>query len=138
MDIIVGQDNLWKFVLEDTIIHPSEKFAVTNTKLGWTLGGHLPTHFPVMWQQNGPEGQKISINAIRIHKNSNVENNKIEEVLLKLFNKEEEKKDESIYTPEEKYAVESFLKNIKQEKDGRYTVNPLLKPNHLKLEIIIS
>ena len=41
---------------------------------------------------------------------------------------------ESEYTPDEKRAMESFFKNIKQEEDGMYTVNPLLKTEQLLLK----
>ena len=41
---------------------------------------------------------------------------------------------ESKYTPDEKRAMESFFKNIKQEEDGMYTVNPLLKTEQLLLK----
>ena len=43
-----------------------------------------------------------------------------------MFEKEEEDESE-IYTVEEQFAVNSFNQNVKQEKDGRYTVNPLFK-----------
>ena len=42
-------------------------------------------------------------------------------------------KDEGIYTPDETYAMESSIKNIKHEADGRCTVSPLLRPDYLPL-----
>ena len=38
VDVIVGQDNLWRSVLNKIIIHPSQEFGAIKTKLGWTLG----------------------------------------------------------------------------------------------------
>ena len=41
VDVIVGQDNLWRIVLNKIIIHPSQEFGAIKTKLGWTLGGKV-------------------------------------------------------------------------------------------------
>ena len=134
IDIIIGQDNLWKFVLEDTIIHPSNTFAITNTKLGWTIGGKFHKYLYAKWQRIKPKETILSsTNSIRTA-SPKTQDSQIEEVLTKLFNKEEEMENESEYTPDEKRAMESFFKNIKQEEDGMYTVNPLLKTEQLLLK----
>ena len=130
LDIIIGYHNIWKFVLEDTIIHPSQQFAITNKKLGWTIGGNTPKNLLAEWQRIHPnplmEWQRRYPNEKIMGSTTNTnmispkeENSNLEKVLLKLFNKEEEMKDEGIYTPDETYAMESFIKNIKQEADGR-------------------
>ncbi len=46
VDIIIGQDNFWSLVLDGIIKHPSEKFGIIKTKLGWTLGGSICTISP--------------------------------------------------------------------------------------------
>ena len=123
-------------MLEDTIIHPSEKFAITNTKLGWTVGGNTPKDLLAEWQRIHPNFHIKKILSSTTNTKMitpKEENSNLEKVLLKLFNKEEEMKEEGIYTPDETYALESFIKNIKQEADGRYTVSPLLRPEHLPL-----
>ena len=133
IDIIIGQDNLWKFVLEDTIIHPSNMFAITNTKLGWTVGGKFYKYLPAIWQRIKPKETVLrSTNSIRAA-SPKIQDSQIQKILIKLFNKEEEIEDENAYTPDDNHAMESFLKNSKQEKDRRYTVNPLLKTEQLEL-----
>ena len=121
-------------MLEDTIIHPSNTFAITNTKLGWTIGGKFHKYLYAKWQRIKPKETILSsTNSIRTA-SPKTQDSQIEEVLTKLFNKEEEMENESEYTPDEKRAMESFFKNIKQEEDGMYTVNPLLKTEQLLLK----
>ena len=42
VDLIIGQDNLWRLVLAGIVVHPSEDFGIWKTKLGWTIGGKIP------------------------------------------------------------------------------------------------
>ena len=58
---------------------------------------------------------------------------KYKKSLVRLFEKEEEVED-GAYTVEEQYAVDSFLKNVRKEEDGRYTVSPLLKEANVPLK----
>ena len=55
VDIMICQDNFWTLVLEGVIKHPSEKFGILSTKLGWTVGGRISTTSLVMWQQERAE-----------------------------------------------------------------------------------
>ena len=124
VDIIIGQDNFWSLVSDEIVKHPSEKFGFIKTKLGWTMSGSICTVSPMKWQRKLAEKINICYNNINVLQNSS--NKEIEETLVRLFEKEEEIENEN-YTVEEQYAVDSFLKNVKREKDGRYTVSPLFK-----------
>ena len=42
VDVIIGQDNLWRLVLAGIVVHPSEDFGIWKTKLGRTIGGKIP------------------------------------------------------------------------------------------------
>ena len=42
VDLIIGQDNLWRLVLAGIVVHPSGDFGIWKTKLGWTIGGKIP------------------------------------------------------------------------------------------------
>ena len=53
-DLLIGQDNYWTLVLEGVIKHPSERFGIINTKLGWTMGGRISNTSPMTCQQEGP------------------------------------------------------------------------------------
>ena len=48
IDILIGMNNIWKLVLEERITHPSKRFGIINTYLGWTIGGEIST---TEWQQ---------------------------------------------------------------------------------------
>ena len=58
-DILIGQDNYWTLVLEGIIKHPSEKFGLIKTKLGWTVGGRISNIPPMTWQQEDSEKADI-------------------------------------------------------------------------------
>ena len=112
--------------MEGVIKHPSEKFGLLNTKLGWTVGGRISTTSPVMWQQEGAE--QIDIYYCKTNPLQESTEEDIRSSLVKLFETEAETT-ENKYTVDEEFALNSFLKNVKQEKDGRYTVSPLFKQN---------
>ena len=57
--------------------------------------------------------------------------------LVKLFEKEAETTDNK-YTVDEEYAMETFLENVKQEEDERYTVSPLFKKDFVPIKTIIT
>ena len=66
-DILIGQENYWTLVLEGIIKHPSEKFSLIKTKLGWTVGGRISNNPPMTWQQDGSEKADIySCNVYRV------------------------------------------------------------------------
>ena len=130
IDILIGQDNIWKFVLNEAEIHPSEEFGIIKTKLGWTMGGCVYTASSKSWQRIRPK----KINVCKTKTNIVDETNKeIEESLNRLFNKEEDEIKGNEYTVEEKQALDTFIKNVRREKDGRYTVSPLHKNKNLHL-----
>ena len=131
VDIMIGQDNFWTLVLEGVIKHPSEKFGLLNTKLGWTVGGRISTTSPISWQQEGAEDIDIYYSNITPLQESYTEED-IRNSLVKLFETEAETTD-SKHTVDEEFALNSFLKNVKQEKDGRYTVSPLFKQNFVPI-----
>ena len=62
-----------------------------------------------------------------------ISNEEIGRSLVRLFDKETDN-ETSGYTVDEQYAIDSFLRNIKREKDGRYTVSPLFKENAVPLK----
>ena len=128
IDILVGQDDLWKFVVDEIVVHPSEEFGIIKPKLGWTLGGSICINSSTKWQRNKPENNLFNIIDVNNNKN------KIEEALFKLFEAETETADETTYTPDQMYALEGFKRNIKVEEDGRYTVDPLFKENSKPLK----
>ena len=131
VDIMIGQDNFWTLVLEGVIKHPSEKFGLLNTKLGWTVGGRISTTSPVMWQQEGAE--QIDIYYCKTNPLQESTEEDIRSSLVKLFETEAETTDNK-YTIDEEFALNSFLENVKQEKDGRYTVSPLFKQNFVPIK----
>ena len=53
--------------------------------------------------------------------------------MVKLFETEAETT-ENKYTVDEEFALNSFLKNVKQENDGRYRVSPLFKQNFIHIK----
>ena len=60
---------------------------------------------------------------------SDSSNKRIEKALFRLFEKEDDTETDE-YTLEERYALDTFEKNVRREADGRYTVSPLFrKPN---------
>ena len=64
VDIMICQDNFWTLVLEGVIKHPSEKFGLLNTKLGWSVGGRVSTTSPMSWQREGAEEVDIYLSNI--------------------------------------------------------------------------
>ena len=56
--------------------------------------------------------------------------------MVKLFETEAETT-ENKYTADEEFALNSFLKNVKQESDGRYTVSPLFKQNFIPIKKLL-
>jgi len=130
-DILIGQDNYWTLVLEGIIKHPSEKFGLINTKLGWTVGGRISNISPMTWQQEGSDKANVySCNINRLQEPTEVD---IKNSLVKLFEAEAETTTNK-YTVDEEHAMDSFLQNVKQEKDGRYTVSPLYKQNFVPIK----
>ena len=130
VDLIIGQDNLWRLVLAGIVVHPSEDFGIWKTKLGWTIGGKIPAIQSREWQQDLAENFEVYYQEADVLPDNDKQ---IEQSLLKLFGKEEDiEKDE--YTIEERYALDSFEKNIKREADGRYTVSPLFRKPDVKLK----
>ena len=59
VDIIIGQDNLWRLVLAGIVVHPSEDFGIWKTKLGWTIGGKIPAIQSREWQQGLAENFEV-------------------------------------------------------------------------------
>ncbi len=123
--LIVGQDNYWSFGLSQVIPHANESLGIIKTKLGWSMAGNMAKPDSASWHQY----DQIKLNASK--KIVNVQNQdeirKIETSLNKLFDREEEIKDENNYSYEENYAMENFYKNIKVTKDGRYSIAPMFK-----------
>ena len=130
VDIMICQDNYWTLVLEGVIKHPSEKFGILSTKLGWTVGGRISTTTQVAWQQEGAE--EITSYYCKTALQETTEED-IRSSLVKLFETEAETT-ENKYTVDEEFALNSFLKNVKQESDGRYTVSPLFKQNFIPIK----
>jgi len=128
VDIIIGQDNLWRLVLAGIVVHPSEDFGIWKTKLGWTIGGKIPTIQSREWQQCLAENFEVYYqDADAMFSDSS--NKRIEKTLFRLFEKEDDTETDE-YTLEERYALDTFEKNVRREADGRYTVSPLFrKPN---------
>ena len=120
---MIGQDNFWTLVLEGVIKHPSEKFGLLSTKLGWTVGGRISTTSPVMWQQE--DAEQIDIYYCKTNPLQESTEEDMRSSLVKLFETETETTD-SKYTIDEEFALNSFLQSVKQERDGRYTVAPYL------------
>ena len=131
VDLIIGQDNYWSLVSEETLIHKSKKYGIINTKLGHTFSGSVQNVSPIAWQRELAE--EIEIYNTYTSEIQNRSNKEIEKSLVRLFEKEEEIED-GTYTVEEQYAVDSFLKHVKKEEDGRYTVSPLLKESNVPLK----
>ena len=109
VDIMIGQDNFWALVLEGVIKHPSEKFGLLSTKLGWTVGGRISTTSPVMWQQENAEEIGIYYCKTNPLQEQTVED--IRTSLVKLFETEAETTDNK-YTIDEEFALNSFLENV--------------------------
>ena len=99
--------------------------------MGWTVGGRISTTSPMMWQQEGAEEIDIYLSKITPLQESTEED--IRNSLVKLFETEAEVTSTK-YTVDEEFALSSFLKNVRQEKDGRYTVSPLFKQNFMFIE----
>ena len=59
VDVIIGQDNLWRLVLAGIVVHPSEDFGIWKTKLGWTIGGKIPAKQSRELQQDLAEGFEV-------------------------------------------------------------------------------
>ena len=93
--------------MEGVIKHPSEKFGLLNTKLGWTVGGRISTTPPMMWQQEGAEEIYIYLSKITPLQESNEED--IRNSLVKLFETEVEITNTK-YTVDEEFALSSFIK----------------------------
>ena len=110
VDLIIGQDNYWSLVSEETLIHKSKKYGIINTKLGHTFSGSVQNVSPVAWQRELAE--EIEIYNTYTSEIQNRSNKEIEKSLVKLFEKEEEVGDEA-YTVDEQYAVDSFIRNVK-------------------------
>ena len=89
------------------------------------------TTIPISWQRELAE--EIAVYNTYTDEIQNQTNQEIAKNLFKLFEKEEEK-ETGMYTVEEQYAVDSFLKNVKREKDGRYTVSLLLREANVLLK----
>ena len=143
IDILVGLDNFFRFVLEEAVIHPSEEFGIINTKLGWTIGGSICTATPMVWQRIKTKENKVpsfvetKAYQTKVKLNDMSSEEEIEKSLNKLFSKEEDETKGEQYTIEEQYALDSFNQNIKREKDGRYTVSPLFKQENMRQKITI-
>ena len=75
VDIIIGQDNLWRLVLEKIIVHPSEDFGIIKTKMGWSMGGTLRITDSTKWQR-GLE-TKIDVYKTNIKQTETEENKEI-------------------------------------------------------------
>ena len=131
VDVIIGQDNLWRLVLAGIVVHPSEDFGIWKTKLGWTIGGKIPAIQSREWQQDLAEDFEVYYQEADVFSEDN--NKQIEQSLFRLFEKEEDTENNE-YTLEERYALENFEKNIKRETDGRYTVSPLFRKPNFKMK----
>ena len=132
VDIIIGQDNLWRLVLAGIVVHPSEDFGIWKTKLGWMIGGKIPAIQSREWQQDladNFEGYYQEADVMF----SDSSNRRIEKTLVRLFEKEDDTENDE-YTLEERYVLETFENNIKREADGRYTVSPLFRKPNFKMK----
>ena len=98
----------------------------------WSVGGRISTTSPISWQQEGAEDIDIYYSNITPLQESYTEED-IRNSLVKLFETEAEATD-SKHTEDEEFVLNSFLKNVKQEKDGRYTVSPLFKQNFVPIK----
>ena len=63
---------------------------------------------------------------------SDSSNKRIEKTLFRLFEKEDDTETDE-YTLEERYALDTFEKNVRREADGRYTVSPLFRKPNIKM-----
>ena len=122
IDILVGLDNFFKFVLEEAVIHPSEEFGIINTKLGWTIGGRICTATPMVWQRIKAKETKVpsfvetKAYQTKVKLNNMSSKEEIEKSLNKLFSKEEDESKGQQYTIEEQYALYSLNQNIKERR----------------------
>ena len=41
--MMIGLDNIWRHVLAEIVVYPSEDFGIWKTKLGWMIGRKIPT-----------------------------------------------------------------------------------------------
>ena len=133
VDIIIGQDNFWSLVSDEIVKHPSEKFGIIKTKLGWTMSGSICTTTPMMWHRELAEEANGLYCYNKLNRLQDSSNKEIEKSLVRLFEKEKETENEE-HTVEEQYAVDSFLKNVKRDKNGRYTVSPLFKEKNVPIK----
>ena len=88
VDMIIGQDNYWSLVLEETLIHHTQKYGIINTRLGYTFSGSVAT-IPMSWQRELAE--EIAVYNTYTDEIQNQTNQEIARNLFKLFEKEEEK-----------------------------------------------
>ena len=85
----------------------------------------------MMWQQEDAEEIDIYLSKITPLQESTEED--ISNSLAKLLEAEAEVTNTK-YTVDEEFALSSFLKNVRQERDGRYTVSPLFKQNFIPIK----
>ena len=104
-DVIIGQDNLWRFVLAGIVVHPSEDFGIWKTKLGWTIGGKIPAIQPREWQQDLADEYEVYYQEADVL--SERSNKQIEKLFFKFFETDEDLESNE-YTVEEQYAIETF------------------------------
>ena len=81
IDIIIGQDNMWKIVTGIMIIHPSQNLGILKTKFGWSLAGNLSKNQNASWRlidENKQEIKNFTTNA--------ADNQRIENKLTVRFN----------------------------------------------------
>ena len=130
--IVVGQDNIWRLGLTGILPHVNESIGIMKTHFGWSIAGNLAKSSVKEWQPNDDENRNQDNLIINVQRMDEIKT--IEASLYDLFNKDEEIKNTNDYTYEEEYAMNNFFKNIQRAQDGRYSVAPMLKKNHVPLK----
>ena len=112
IDIIIGQDNLWRIVTGKMIVHPFQNLGILKSKLGQSLAGNLSKEHNASWRlidENKKEVETFTTNAAA--------NQKIENELTKLSEKEAQNENEADMTLDELYATNTFINGIRKQED---------------------
>ena len=131
-DLLIGLDNYYKIVSNQTLIHHSGEYAAIHTLFGWSLGGNIefPTEHETLQtyftQVNTPCSEGENSDQMS-------DTEMLIKVKLEKFFSIDEDNDESELTYEELYAENSFLENIRYRVGERVMVSPLIKPDAPRL-----
>ena len=131
-DLLIGLDNYYKIVSNQTLIHHSGEYAAIHTLFGWSLAGNIefPTEHETLQtyftQVNTPCSEGENSDQMS-------DTEMLIKVKLEKFFSIDEDNDESELTYEELYAENSFLENIRYRVGERVMVSPLIKPDAPRL-----